>query len=65
MPARLEKLWINTTIERQEIRFDWSNDRHHAVAIEPPYGPAQIAKALSDASWLIGGDPHLVGPNAN
>lgn len=59
----LEKVWVNEFDGRKELRFDWSNYRHHSVLIEPPWGAYQIAKALSDASWLIGGDPHLVTPN--
>lgn len=63
MNIKLEKIWINEFEGRQELRFDWSNDRHHAVLIQPPHGADQVARALSDASWLIGGDQHLVVPN--
>lgn len=42
---KLERLWINTAGIRQEFRFDWSNDRHHAVEIKPPFGAHQIAAA--------------------
>lgn len=64
MTIKLEKIWVSEFEGRKELRFDWSNDRHHAVVIEYPHGADQIAKALSDASWLIGGDMHLLVPNA-
>lgn len=60
---KLEKIWIDEFGGQKELRFAWSNDRHHSVVIRPPHGADQIARALSDASWLISGDPHLVVPN--
>ena len=59
----IEKIWLNKSELGTEIRFDWSNDRHHSVCVEYPCGAEQIAIALRDVSWLIAGDPYLAAPN--
>lgn len=59
MPITLVRVWLNDLGHRQELRFDWSNDRHHAVEVPAPHGVAQVVKALVDASWLIRSDLNL------
>jgi hypothetical protein len=58
----IEKIWLNdkcSMADRMEIRVDWSNDRHHAFTIRPPYGEKQVANALIILSGLISSDEHL------
>lgn len=67
MAITLENIWINQSIDPQnfrytELRLDWSNARHHAVRIQPPFGVTQVTKALRSAAALISGDPNLITP---
>lgn len=56
MPA-LKKLWLNDSRphggNNVEIRFDWDNDRHHAVRIDPPFGRDEVERALESSRRLI------------
>ena len=42
-----------------ELRADFDNDRHHAVLVEPPHGPIELAKGLNRLAAQIATDPHL------
>jgi hypothetical protein len=58
--VRLNKIWVNESDPaKKELRLDWSNDRHHAVMIQPPHAPADIAQALLSMAYLIAKDPVL------
>ena len=41
------------------IRLDWSNDRHHAVVIQPPFDREKVIEALLNTITLIKDDPNL------
>lgn len=59
MTVKLEKMWIGKFQDQREVRLYWSNDRHHAVSIQHPGGPDQVAEALKALSRLVFQDPHL------
>jgi hypothetical protein len=63
MTPKLTKLWHNEMAlpsgDRIELRADFSNDRHHAVLVEPPHGPMELAQALDWLARQIATDPHL------
>ena len=63
MKIKLERMWINESINRgNELRVDWSNDRHHAVVIKHPGGSYEVAEAFRDMAMLIFQDPYLREP---
>jgi len=55
----LEKIYTTQFGGVPEIRLDWSNDRHHAVAINHPFGPDEIADALRTLAMLVYNDEVL------
>lgn len=63
MTPKLTKLWhneIDTPAQyRVELRADFDNDRHHAVLVEEPHGPMELARALDRLARQIATDPHL------
>lgn len=63
MTTKLTKLWHNEmplpSGDIIELRADFSNDRHHAVLVEPPHGPIELARALDRLARQIATDPHL------
>ena len=63
MTPKLTKLWHNEinapTYYRVELRADFDNDRHHAVLVDEPHGPEELARALTVLARRIAGDPKL------
>lgn len=59
----LKDLYIRKIIgfDIMELRIDWSNDRHHSVKIEPPFGPDEVKYALMSAFQTVNNDPTLKG----
>jgi hypothetical protein len=55
--TNLVKIWISSVDGRQELRLDWSNDRHHAMPITPPASPREVAMALYDLAYMVKQDP--------
>lgn len=51
--------WMSVTRDCKEIKLDWGNDRHHAVAIESPYTSKEVAEALRITVRLIEQDELL------
>lgn len=63
MKPQLTKIWLSDFEGRQDIRVDFSNDRHYAALVEMPRGAEQVAQALFLLADMITHDPHLT-PNA-
>lgn len=67
MTPKITKLWHNKIAlpsgDRLELRVDFSNDRHHAVSVEPPHGPMDLVRALDMLARQIATDPHLIYPS--
>ena len=60
MSIKLEKVLIGRSHDGlQELRVDWSNDRHHAVRINHPGGPDEIAEAFRGMAMLVYNDKKL------
>jgi hypothetical protein len=54
--AMFKDVWLNIIDNKYckyEIRIDWDNDRHHAVAIPYPYDANMVVEALHRAISLI------------
>lgn len=51
--TKLEKIWTQECIGRTEIRIDWDNDRHQAIAMEKT-DPESVRAALLRAAHLLG-----------
>jgi hypothetical protein len=49
---KLEKIWIATFDGRHELRMDWDNERHQAVAIRT-LEPEDVKQGLLEAAHLI------------
>lgn len=58
MKIHVTKIWIN---ESKEVQADFSNNRHHAVAIDRPYGAGELARALDHLASNIVRDRKLDG----
>lgn len=63
MTPKLTKLWHSELAllsgDRIVLRADFTNDRHHAVLVDPPHGPRELARALDLLARQIATDPHL------
>ena len=63
MIPKLVRIWNNELDTpgyfRLELRADFDNDRHHAVAVAEPHGPLELARALERLAAQIATDPHL------
>lgn len=56
---KINNTWMSVTSMEKQIRLDWSNDRHHAVVIDPPYGKHEMVAALRRMAELIEADEYL------
>lgn len=61
IPAVTE-IWLNDVDGLNEIRVDFSNDRHHAMMIEAPHDKEAVAMAFERLAANIRRDWNLV-PN--
>lgn len=57
--VKVKRVWIDAFNSQHELRLDWSNDRHHAVAIKHPGGPNEVADALRSLARLVYTDQKL------
>jgi hypothetical protein len=48
--TKIENVWLNK--ETNEIRLDWSNNRHHAVKLESSK-PEDVIRCLADMCKLV------------
>jgi len=63
--AQLTKVWLHkfdygTFDSGMELRVDFSNDRHHAVMVNPPFSAKELNDALLLLARNIINDPHLI-----
>lgn len=49
----------STCWDQPKIQLDWSNDRHHAAFIYPPFGQDEVEEALRRLAMLVAGDDDL------
>lgn len=50
--AKLEKIWINSFADLNELIIDWSNDRHQRIIIKDN-NPDGVIRSLHDAIELL------------
>lgn len=58
--VKLERMRLGDGLNGEvDLRIDWSNDRHHAVAIKHPGGPDEVADALRELARIVFSDKEL------
>ena len=47
----LKAVWLRT-FEGNQLRLDWTNDRHHSADLPTLY-PLDVVRALQELAWRI------------